>query len=357
MKEKITVCFILITLFTFPILSFLKEKETISYTERRMLEELKKEDLLNFPKWEKYLVDHFIGREELKELKGFVSLNILRKKENKNTVEVDQNLFDLNTTINEKSIIHITNLINKIKEKYIKTENIYYSIIPDKNYYLEETKLPKMNYEKLQKLIKENLNSSISYINIMNDLDLNSYYKTDIHWKQTELLKVKETLLGSLKNNNSKNNYERKTNFPFYGVLKSRIANNIKPETIEYFWNEEMENATVYNYEKKEYEKIYKENYKELLDGYDMFLGGATPILIIENKNAQTSKELILFRDSFGSSLAPLLIEAYQKITLIDLRYISSSFLENIKEIQWKEDEDILFLYSIPIINNSFTNK
>lgn len=64
-----------------------------------------------------------------------------------------------------------------------------------------------------------------------------------------------------------------------------------------------------------------------------------------------------MFRDSFGSSLAPLLIENYSKITLIDLRYVSSKMLSEIKEIDLRDDSDVLFLYSVPIINNSFALK
>ena len=80
-------------------------------------------------------------------------------------------------------------------------------------------------------------------------------------------------------------------------------------------------------------------------------------MLFIENKNATTDKELIVFRDSFASSLVPLLILEYQKITLIDLRYISSDYLENVLEIDWQNTTDILLLYSIPVINSSYALK
>ena len=62
-----------------------------------------------------------------------------------------------------------------------------------------------------------------------------------------------------------------------------------------------------------------------------------------------------MFRDSFGSSLAPLLIEKYSKITMIDLRYIGSKYLESVLNLSG--NEDVLFIYSNVIINNSFTLK
>ena len=67
-------------------------------------------------------------------------------------------------------------------------------------------------------------------------------------------------------------------------------------------------------------------------NSYDIFLSGATPILFIENQNNKDNKNLIIFRDSFASSLVPLLIEDYSKITLIDLRYVNSRYLNKINE-------------------------
>ena len=86
------------------------------------------------------------------------------------------------------------------------------------------------------------------------------------------------------------------------------------------------------------------------MDKYDLFLSGATPIIQIRNKNATTDKELIIFRDSFGSSISPLFTEAYSKITLVDIRYIATSLISNYIEFK---NQDILFLYSTLVINES----
>ena len=58
----------------------------------------------------------------------------------------------------------------------------------------------------------------------------------------------------------------------------------------------------------------------------------------------------MLFRDSFGSSIAPLLIENYRKITLIDLRYINSELLTEYIEFN---NQDVLFLYSGVVLNQN----
>ena len=85
-------------------------------------------------------------------------------------------------------------------------------------------------------------------------------------------------------------------------------------------------------------------------DKYDIYLNGATSLITVENPNANTDKELLLFRDSFGSSIAPLLVENYKKITLIDIRYMSSTLLEQYIDF---ENQDVLFLYSALVLNQN----
>ena len=68
------------------------------------------------------------------------------------------------------------------------------------------------------------------------------------------------------------------------------------------------------------------------------------------NTNAKEEKHLVMFRDSFGSSLAPLMAEGYSKITVIDIRYIQSGLLGNFAQF---EDADVLFIYSTVLLNNS----
>jgi hypothetical protein len=81
-----------------------------------------------------------------------------------------------------------------------------------------------------------------------------------------------------------------------------------------------------------------------------MYLSGSISLLSIDNPNATTDKELIVFRDSFGSSIAPLLASGYSKVTLVDIRYISSFVIGNFVDFG---NADILFLYSTLVLNNS----
>jgi hypothetical protein len=91
------------------------------------------------------------------------------------------------------------------------------------------------------------------------------------------------------------------------------------------------------------------------MDPYDVYLDGAKPLISLTNTKATSGKELIIFRDSFGSSLAPLLLCGYSKITLIDLRYVSSDALE--RYMDFENTDDVLFIYNSQILNNSYMLK
>jgi len=81
-----------------------------------------------------------------------------------------------------------------------------------------------------------------------------------------------------------------------------------------------------------------------------MFLGGSLSLVTIDNPNAQSDKRLVLFRDSFGSSIAPLLVDEYQQVTLVDIRYLAPEMLGQFLDF---EGCDVLFLYSTLVLNHS----
>ena len=84
-------------------------------------------------------------------------------------------------------------------------------------------------------------------------------------------------------------------------------------------------------------------------DPYEMYLSGSLSVITIENPNASTDKELVIFRDSFGSSIAPFFVEGYRKITILDARYLSEMMIGNFVEFT---NQDVLFLYSTGVLNN-----
>lgn len=364
MKDKIIVIGFSLILSVFFFISILDSDILVSSTERRtlaFLPKFKTQDLLNgefMEELDAYLLDQFPYRDIWRKGKNVFLNNIYQKNENHGAYVVDNGIYQIESVINEKSIDYFANKLNSIQETYFSSKNVYYAIIPDKNYYLDDGIIPKLEYSKFYSLVNSKLNSSFEEIDLKHALTLDSYYRTDLHWKQEELERVVNVLQESLNLSSTVFPTISEEIYPFYGAYYSKSSGTVLPDALIYLKSKMIDNTKVYNLEKNQIRTVYVEANLENIDKYDIFLDGATPVLVLENSNVDTGKELVLFRDSFGSSLVPLLLENYEKITVIDLRYYSSSLLSEIPEFDPnKEEQDILFLYSVPIINQSFTLK
>lgn len=202
---------------------FAKDKE-ISYEERRKLAQLpefKIEKLLNgnyFEEMEEYLLDQFYLRENFRKIKTFVNTKIFHEKDNNDIYIVDNGIYKMEYKLNENSIYNSANLYNKIAQTYFKNSNIYYTIVPDKNYFVaQKNGYLHLDYEKLINIMKNNTHN-MDYIDITNDLKIGDYYRTDLHWKQENLTQVADKILKSMDNDKKRNDAYRKKVFEnFYG--------------------------------------------------------------------------------------------------------------------------------------------
>ena len=371
MKNKIIAIGFIVILFVCFALNIIKKDEEISTSERRKLAKFPSITLENVVKgktseeFDKYTVDQFILRDSFRSIKSFWSNYVFRKKDNNGLFLKDNRIYKIEYPLNKEYVKKSAEKIKNIYEKYLNENmNIYYSIIPDKNYYLESDYL-KIDVKDIQKLMEETLNQGtlqkaglpqMEYIDITNALTLEDYYKTDLHWKQENIKKVVSTLENKMNlKDTSGINYETQELGDFYGTYYGQLGMNVPLDKITILSNNVIENATCYNYETNKTENIYDmKKWQTSSDKYDIYLSGAVPLITIENKLENTpnqkGKELLLFRDSFGSSIAPLLLENYQKITLIDLRYVSSTILGNYIDF---ENQDVLFLYSTLVLNQN----
>ena len=136
----------------------------------------------------------------------------------------------------------------------------------------------------------------------------------------------------------------------FYGVYHGQAALPIAPDSLQYLTNDMIGQMKVFDYQNNKEIPVYDKAKIEGDDPYELYVGGPISLATIENLACDKGKHLIIFRDSFGSSIAPLLAQGYEKTTLIDIRYILPSVLGQYVEFQ---DADVLFLYSTPVLNHS----
>ena len=334
-----------------------KPATEISISERRKLDQapaLTLDSVLSgqfFSDFESYTLDQFPLRDEFRTLSALYRFRLMQQKDNNKIYLADGSIFKLEYPMNETYILGAAEKLNSLYEKYLSGMNVWFSIIPDKNYFAAEANgYPSLDYDRLEALMLENV-QNMTYIDLFDALALSDYYKTDTHWRQEALTPVLEALAEGMGFEAPPLSGAVSHSFsPFYGVYYGQSALPAGHDTLTYLTTEATEAATVYNYETNQTEPVYTLDKLEGLDPYDVFLGGAAPLLKIESPYGKPGRELILFRDSFGSSLTPLLLEEYSEIWLVDIRYMNSSLLDQYIEF---DDQDVLFLYSTLVINNS----
>jgi len=356
MKDKIFTILFISFLSSIFLINILVPNKLISKTERRKLTQFPKisfKSVMNkefMEEMDSYTVDQFVIRDSFRELKAKVNYNIFRKLDNNKMFLYKDYIFKSDYPTKQKSINNFIEKINNVSKYLSEDNNIYYSIIPEKNYYLDSKKYLNIDYDYLYEEVKK---INYNYIELRDVLSIEDYYKTDTHWKQENLCKVVNRL-GSYFNFYNECDYEKNVYKDFYGVYYGQSAMNTSVDDLIYLTNDNILNSRVYYFDRNKYDKIYIEENLNNLDSYDIFLDGASSFVEIYNDKSLIDKELVIFRDSFASSLAPLLINHYKKITLIDLRYIDR---ENYLSRVDFSNQDVLFLYSTLIVNNSYTLK
>ena len=361
-KHIVTTIVIVSLFLSLTVFAWIKPADEFSESERRKLSQLPEisfntvlsgDFMKNF---ENYTLDQFPLRDKFRTLKALVALNVFNQSTNNDIYVENGNASKIEYPLDEKSVKRAGERFSYVYEKYLKDKNTknYLSIIPDKNYFLaEENGYLSIDYEKMITLIKEDT-EFLKYIDITNEIQIGDFYKTDTHWRQENILDVAEKL-GNEMGTNVKSEYEEKViEKDFYGVYYGQSALPLEGEKMKYLTNTLLDNCKVYDYQNDKEIAVYDMEKAYGKDPYEMFLSGSLSLITIENANANTNKELVIFRDSFGSSIAPLLVPGYKKITLVDIRYMHPDLLGNYIEFN---TQDVLFIYSTSVLNNSETIK
>ena len=298
-----------------------------------------------------YMTDQFPLRNEFRRLKANVLFKVYQQKDNGGVYIQDGYASKIDAKINPESVDHFIGRMDNLYNSYIKDTDckVYFSAIPDKNYFLaEKGGYPAMNYDELYRVLGDRL-SYMTNIDIRDLLEISDYYTTDTHWKQECIVDVANHIREQI-GMEAVNDYESKSAGDFYGVYYGQSALNLDPDEIIYLENEEIRSAEAYIYETDKTVPIYNLEKLEAMDHYDIFLSGAISLIKITNPMGDEGKKLVVFRDSFSSSLTPLLMSGYSEIILIDTRYINPVMMSRYVEFT---NQDVLFLYSTLVINSS----
>ena len=301
-KKNLTVCILFGLLLAVAFLACLfLPKEATSDSERRKLAAMPAftlDTVLSgrfMSGFETYTQDHFPFRDQFRTLKALSATGLFHRQDNNGIYVSDGFAAAVEYPLNESSLDRAAGRFQYLYDKYLNGSNrVFLSVIPDKNCFLaRESGHLSMDYAQLESLMAQKVGFA-DYISISDLLERDDYY------------------------------------------------------------NDAIRDCTVYDYQNNRTGTVYDMERAMGKDPYEMFLSGSLSLITMENPYAQSGRELVLFRDSFGSSIAPLLLSGYSRITLVDIRYIQPDYLGQFIDF---ENCDVLFLYSSLVLNNSDTLK
>ncbi|MBQ8239046.1 MAG: hypothetical protein IJZ39_12980 [Oscillospiraceae bacterium] len=339
--------------------AWFKPADAVSSAERRPLEqfpEISVENILDagfMGNFEDYTLDQFPLRDGFRSVKALFQKYVMGQKDNNGIYVTDGHAAKLEYPYDEASIAHAAKRFQYVYDTYLTGCDVYMTIVPDKGYYLaEENGYPAMDYDALFADLQAGMPYA-KFIDLRDTLTLEDYYRTDTHWRQENLLPAAEIIADAM--GITVGGFTPVTREePFYGVYHGQAALPMEPDELVLMESDWLSDCRVYDHESGTWGSVYDLSKLNGDDLYEVFLSGPRSLLTIENPNAKTDKELIVFRDSFGSAMVPLLLQDYARVDVVDIRYLNAALVGNFLDFH---GQDVLYLYSTLVLNNAETIK
>ena len=128
----------------------------------------------------------------------------------------------------------------------------------------------------------------------------------------------------------------------FYGTLYSKVLDRSMKADVMYAASQVGDIKSVVC-DGKEQDGIYDKKKLSTKDKYAYFFGGNYGELRVRMET-ESDRKLLVFKDSFANSMIPFLLQDYQEVIMIDLRYYRQSVAELLEK---EDDAEILVLYEM----------
>lgn len=370
-KCSIIICVVFcLLLFGMSFLSIVTPTKSFSENENRFLTKKPKFTKENFlsgkyaTEYETFITDQFPARNQWITLKTWTERILLKQESNGVYFGKDDYLIethqasDLDTeqlATNTERLIEFLSKATKLLGK----EHVKMMLVPTANMILTD-KLPpfatgfdqfaylEQVNEKLSKEQIEQVQVDVSDI-LLEHKKEDIFYRTDHHWTAlgayyayTVWAKSCGFDLAPLESYN-----KTEISNDFYGTIYSKVNIKVKPDTITiYEPKEEKKYQVEYNLGEKTTDTLYEMEQLEGKDKYAVFLGGNNAVVKIKQYPSRAERgKLLIIKDSYAHCFTPFVLEHYQEVEMIDLRYFNMSVLEY---IDMNGYDDVLFLYNIP---------
>lgn len=335
----------------------------ISEAERRPLDQMpkiSKETILNgefMAVFEDYTLDQFPLRDSFRKIKAVTHYYVMGQKDNNEIYVAKGHLAEMEYPLNTESVDHAMQRYQELYNLCLKRFgcNVYTTVVPDKGYYLaEENGYLSLDYAQMFSQVQA-ATPWAEFIDITDCLTLEDYYYTDTHWRQEKLLTVAQKLSQTMGGIGPKAEDFTQTELdrPFYGVYYGQAALPVKAEPMYIMESDLLKECSVFSYTTNKTTSVYDMEKLNGKDQYEVYLSGSESFLEIKNPNATSGKTLVIVRDSFGSSLAPLLVQDYERIILVDIRYMDVKMAALNLMKMGIYNADVLFMYSSLVLNKA----
>jgi hypothetical protein len=231
---------------------------------------------------------------------------------------------------------------------------IYLSVIPTKASGLDDDRYLLSDQGEIARALAEAVDAG--YLDLMGlaaEGEGSLYYRADPHWDTEGAVRAYEILAEGM-GLDPILDYEFEVAVEDYiGSEYGRAASwGVPKDTIVVARNPVIDALTFCRFRTLEsddcYDSVYVDPTPEMVDRYDIFLGGLSPLIVVTNEQAPADRELVIFKDSYAHAIAPFLAQHYRTVSLVDLRYVQRQWiLDNVDF----EGATTLFLYSTSVLN------
>ena len=181
------------------------------------------------------------------------------------------------------------------------------------------------------------------------------YYRTDHHWTAlgayyayTDFCKVKGTAPADLEKAYTRVDYDG-----FHGSFYNDSGKNAalaNPDTVTAYIPKATNRIAITQKDGSplDWHIITDVSGWNSAAKYSSFIGGDNPWSVIENPEKTDGSACILIKESFGNAFAPFLVPDYQKVYVVDYRYIAKVKSDKLKAlVQQTGAKDVLFVNNI----------
>ena len=339
------------------VLTLLGGKESFSAREKRYLAEapiISSETIMSGDfsrKAEQWAGDHLPAREMLVGAAAwadrFANLQVTKD------IYVGRSgrLYERPAPYDEKTIERNIGAIAAFADQ--RTQKVDLMLIPTAGYMMQEDirglKDPYMDEEIIRSAYQEAAGHQIQCVDLLGlfkDLDREKlYYRTDHHWTSQGAWEASRLYLaGKGKELQEKTSYRITASDGFYGSCYARACFwQTLPETLE-LWDCGRQFTVSFSDKSETAEGLFFPEHLGEADQYPVFLDGNHPLVTIRNHDPAARGSLLVIRDSFSNCMGCFLAEAYERVTMADLRYYRKPLSEL---AETGEFDSILIVYSV----------